>query len=106
MFSDRFSEGQIKDINEEFPSDSLAYTDSYDYFSDSDLEDESPCSGEGEEYTSDDGPGMTPSSRDSSSRFPPPTVPGDPPQPLRDSRKAKNDHRLVPNLVNPSHLSR
>ena len=40
MFSGRFSEGQILDINEGFPSDSLPYNDSYDYLSDSDLEDD------------------------------------------------------------------
>ena len=42
MFSNEFAEGQIRNINEGFPSDSLAYTDSYDYLSDSDLEDDEP----------------------------------------------------------------
>ena len=49
MFSDGFSEGQLRGINGEFPSDSHPYTEDYDYLSDSDLEDESSCS-EGE-YT-------------------------------------------------------
>ena len=30
----------MRDISEEFPPDSLPYTDSYDYLSDSDLEDD------------------------------------------------------------------
>ena len=40
MFSDSFSEGQERDINEGFPSDSDSFTEHYDYQSDSDLEDE------------------------------------------------------------------
>ena len=40
MFSDGFSEGQLRDINGEFPSDSNPYTEYYDYLSDSDLEEE------------------------------------------------------------------
>ena len=42
MFSDGFSEGETRDINEEFPSDSPSHTNSYDYLSDSDLEDDEP----------------------------------------------------------------
>ena len=42
MLSAGFSEGETRDINEEFPSDSPSYTDSYDYLSDSDLEDDGP----------------------------------------------------------------
>ena len=49
MFSDLFSEGQDRDINEEFPSDSDPYTDCYDYPSDSDLEYESSRSGKEED---------------------------------------------------------
>ena len=52
MFSDGFSEGQTRDINEGFPSDSDPYAEHYDYLSDSDLEDEKSCSeeeGEGED---------------------------------------------------------
>ena len=40
MFSDGFSEGQARDINGGFPTDTLPYTESYDYLSDSDLEDD------------------------------------------------------------------
>ena len=42
MFSNEFLEGQIRDINEGFPPDSLPYPESYDYLSDSDLEDDEP----------------------------------------------------------------
>ena len=38
MFSEEFSEGRIKNLNEGFPSDSDPYTGSYEYLSDSDLE--------------------------------------------------------------------
>jgi len=40
VFSDSFSEGQERDINEGFPFDSVPYAEHYDYQSDSDLEDE------------------------------------------------------------------
>ena len=46
MFSDSFLEGQIRDINDGFPPDSHPYAEHYDYLSDSDLEDESPCAEE------------------------------------------------------------
>ena len=46
MFSDGFSEGQTRDIEEGFPSDSDSYTEYYDYWSDSDLEDESEAEDE------------------------------------------------------------
>ena len=50
MFSDSFSEGQERDINEGFPSDSDPYAEHYEYLSDSDLEDGSSySSGEDEE---------------------------------------------------------
>lgn len=49
MFSDAFSEGQTRDINGRFPPNSNPYTEDYDYLSDSDLEDESSCSDEGDE---------------------------------------------------------
>jgi len=49
VFSDSFSEGQERDINERFPSDSGPYAEHYDYQSDSDLEDEFSCSGEEDE---------------------------------------------------------
>ena len=54
MLSDAFSEGQTRDITGGFPSDSHPYTDDYDYLSDSDLEDEPPCSeGEGPQEDGD-----------------------------------------------------
>ena len=49
VFSGGFSEGQTRDINGGFPSDSHPYTEDYDYPSDSDLEDESFYSGEEDE---------------------------------------------------------
>jgi len=49
VFSDSFPEGQARDINEGFPSDSHPYTEHYDYLSDSDLEDESYRSEEEDE---------------------------------------------------------
>ena len=49
VFSDGFSEGQLRDIDDGFPSDSNPYTEDYDYLSDSDLEDASSCSGDDEE---------------------------------------------------------
>ena len=49
MLSDRYSEGQTKDISEGFPSDADPHTEYYGYLSDSDLEVESSCSEEDEE---------------------------------------------------------
>ena len=49
MFSDGFSEGQLRDIDDGFPSDSNPYTEDYEYLSDSDLEDGSSCSDDDEE---------------------------------------------------------
>jgi len=46
VFSDGFLEGQTKDVNGGFPSESEPYTDHYDYLSDSDLEDDYSCSEE------------------------------------------------------------
>jgi hypothetical protein len=40
VFSEEFSEGQMRDIDDGFPPDSNPYNDDYDYMSDSDLEDE------------------------------------------------------------------
>ena len=40
MFSNGFSEGQTRDINDGFPADAPPFTDSYDNLSDSDLEDD------------------------------------------------------------------
>lgn len=57
MFSDGFSEGQTRNVDEAFPSESDPYAEHYDYLSDSDLEDEYSCSEEedrGEESLEDD----------------------------------------------------
>ena len=85
MFSDGFSEGQTRDIDGEFPSDSHPYTEHYDYLSDSDLEDELSCSEEEyAEATESDNPEMPSSPRDSGSQVPS-TVPlENPPQPPPD----------------------
>ena len=38
VFSDRFSEGELKNLREGFPPDEEPYTESYEYLSDSDLD--------------------------------------------------------------------
>ena len=101
MFSDGFPEGQTRDINGEFPSDSHPYTEDYDYLSDSDLEDGSSCSEE--EYAEaqeNDDPGLPSSPRDSGSQVPLKTPLDHPPQPSADVRKAQNDERSVPISLN------
>ena len=60
MFSDAFSEGQSRDINEGFPSNSSTI-EVYDYLSDSDLEDECLCS---EEEDAESTEGDNPESQD------------------------------------------
>jgi len=40
VFSDRFSEGVLKNLRDGFPSNEEPYTDSYEYSSDSDLDEE------------------------------------------------------------------
>ena len=99
MFSDGFSEGQIRDINEEFPSESHPYTEDYDYLSDSDLEDVSCCSEE--EYAEapeGDDPELLSSSRDSDLNHPP--------QPSTDLSEVQNDERLAPISFGPSNIFR
>ena len=54
VFSDRFSEGTLKNLREGFPSDEEPYTDSYDYLSDSDLDSEAEGDTEADEPPSDD----------------------------------------------------
>ena len=71
MFSDGFSEGQLRDINEEFPSDSNPYTEYYDYLSDSDLEDGS-SEEEYAEVPESDNSEMPSSPQDSGSQVPTP----------------------------------
>jgi len=40
VFSDGFSEGALKNLKDGFPSSEVPYTDSYEYLSDSDLDEE------------------------------------------------------------------
>ena len=93
MFSDAFSEGQLRDISEEFPTGSS--TEVYDYLSDSDLEDE--CSYSEEEYaesTEEDGPEFpsSPQAQDSGPQTPT-TQPLE--QPLTDGSEVQDDNRLA-----------
>ena len=91
MFSEGFSEGQTRDINGEFPSDSLPYTDDYEYLSDSDLED-APFYSE-EEPPKDDGSELPNSPQGSESQVPLTPPSEHPPRPLPDVREAQNDDR-------------
>ena len=60
MFSNGFSEGQIRDINDGFPADALPYTESYDHLSDSDLEDDEPESPHGDRNPDSESPAEAP----------------------------------------------
>ena len=99
MFSDAFSEGQARDINAEFPSESsLPYTEVYDYLSDSDLEDECSCSEE--EYAKAPESGNLKSSLGSRARGSDPQVPSTapskrPPRPSPNTGEAQDDDRLA-----------
>lgn len=82
MFSSGFSEGQTRDINEGFPSDTLPYTDSYNYLSDSDLEDdETELSSD--DWQSDSRPALTVS------------------HPSQRTSEVENDHRSALDPVKP-----
>jgi len=99
VFSDGFSEGQTRDINGGFPSESHPYTEDYDYLSDSDLEDGSCCSEE--EYAEapeNDDPELPSSPRDSNldHRL----------HLLMDVAEVQNDERLAPISLRPSNISR
>ena len=87
----------MKDINEEFPSDSNPYTEVYDYLSDSDLEDELSCSEEeyAEAPESDD-PQLSSSPQDPDSQEPSTTPLEHPPQPSPDVSEVQNNDRLAP----------
>ena len=76
VFSNGYSEGEMKDINEGFPSDTPNFADGYDYLSDSDLEDD-------ETELSDD-------NRRSDSRFTPTKATAEQQHP--SERKVKNKH--------------
>ena len=57
VFSGGFSEVTLRDIDGGFPPDSHPYTEDYDYFSDSDLEDGPSCSRKDEEEPREDNSG-------------------------------------------------
>ena len=107
MLSDAFSEGQSRDINAEFPSESLPYTEVYDYLSDSDLEDEGSCSEE--EYIeapeSDNPESSSPSSQaqvQDPDLHEPSTAPSEhPPQPSPETVEAEDDDRLASISLGP-----
>ena len=87
MFSNSFSEGQERDLNEGFPSDSHPYAEHYDYLSDSDLEDEFSCSEEEDEK-------FLEGERDSQwglEDTPSQAVVSDPPSPVEMSEAQNND---------------
>ena len=96
MLSDAFSEGQSRDINAEFPSESLPYTEVYDYLSDSDLEDEGSCSEEEDtEAPESDNPELPPSSQalDSDPQEPSTAPSEHPPQLSPDAGEAQDGDR-------------
>ena len=105
MFSDGFSEGQARDINGEFPSESHPYTEDYDYLSDSDLEDGSCCSEE-LEYTEAEDPELASSPQDPDSQVPSTTPLDHPPQSSADASEVQNDERSAPISLGPSNNSR
>ena len=118
VFSDGFSEGQARNINEGFPSDSLPHTEDHDYLSDSDLEDESSCSGGDEEEpqfddcnvewpAKEDEPNPPKAPRRSSRpQVPLPTASGNTPQISQDENAVENNHESAPNFVELHNLSR
>lgn len=78
VFSNGYSEGEMKDINEGFPSDTPHFADDYDYLSDSDLEDDET------ELSVDD--------RQSDSRFTPTNATAEQPHPSQRTSKVENLH--------------
>jgi len=106
VFSDGFSEGQTRDIDGGFPSDSHSYTDDYDYLSDSDLEDVPSFSEEeDEEPPEDDGPKPPSSPRGSESLVPLAALSEGLPRPPPDVTNAQNDDKSAPMLIEPSNIS-
>jgi len=102
VFSSSFSEGQERDINEGFPSDSDPYAEHYDYLSDSDLDDESSCS-EGEDEKPLEGERDlqerledVPDSKTSQ------TVVSDLPSPAETTSGAQNGNRSIPVTIEHS----
>ena len=90
MFSNEFSEAQIRNINEGYSSDALPYTESYDYLSDSDLEDDEP-----EQSGSDQDSGS-----EIPTKAPKYSVPGG----SQDVDKVEIDHASASDLIRPSCL--
>jgi len=108
VLSDKYAEGQTKNISEGFPSDADPYTEYYGYLSDSDLEVESSCSEDEEKPYGDedtkapvegDEPGSPRNPQDPDSCVLPRETPGNSPQPSQVAAGAQDDHRLVPNSV-------
>lgn len=95
MLSDGFSEGQTRDINEGFPSDSFLYTDHFDYLSDSDLEDEDLPEDSEQELP-----------QDSASAVPPATASACPPLPSQDTSEIESRHTSALNSVDLFNLPR
>jgi len=107
VFSDGFSEGQTRDINGEFPSDSHPYTEDYDYLSDSDLEDGSSYSEEeSAEAPESDDPELPSSPWDPDPQTPSTALLDHPPQSSTDVSEVQNDERLAPISLGPSNISR
>ena len=107
MFSDGFSEGQARDINGDFPSESHPYTEDYDYLSDSDLEDGSCCSEEEYAEAPENGdPELSSSPQDPDSQVPSTTPLDHPPQSSADASEVQNDERSAPTSPGPSNNSR
>ena len=91
MFSDGFSEGQIRNINGTFPSDSCPYTKDYGYLSDSDLE-------------GDDESEVEQSPRNSDSRIHQIKAHEAPPQLSQNLDETEGGHQSALNSIKPSKL--
>ena len=91
MFSDGFSEGQTRDINDGFPAHSHPYADEYDYMSDSDLED--GCSSSGEDEELHENCGSQNENREDTLPTNVPTSPPPPPSPVEANEEAQNDKK-------------
>ncbi|KAF9650002.1 hypothetical protein BDM02DRAFT_3112802 [Thelephora ganbajun] len=93
LFSDASSEGQTRDIDGGFPSDSHPYTEYYDYLSDSDLEEEK------EESAEDDSPESPHGPHDSDSQVPPTVTSEHLPHPPPDVGEVQNHDEPVNGLA-------
>jgi hypothetical protein len=105
VFSEGFLEGQMMDMA--LPSDAVPHTDNYGYLSDSDLEDEPPCSEDEDQPHEGDSTGgplredepEPCGPQESDSQVPSTTTSGDLPLPLADIIEGKDDHRSAPSPV-------